>query len=324
MIKANFDAWTETVNNFLDITRPLHPDINPMILRATVLQAMEKLMKREYFVNKICKLARSQDLSALQEFREECLRSIQNEVDLTQDAASHDTVMEDLNKEVLKTELICKTTSIWKNTAKALWCENILTCNQETLDQAMRLLLLNDTKHKFATMTEAQVYDTEIDCQDSIIQKITELNENASKAIKDIQRKSTTKTNKEKIDLIKGQGWETAKRKISQNPSKFFPSSIDPKKYDKILSNIVNDLKNKEDNSWSLKIIKDIKNKGLQSQALEHRIHSIVRRLDNFALTPIPSPSPPSPSPMDGEMADHDMAQEDPIPWTDTEEYNQN
>ncbi|PFH45292.1 hypothetical protein AMATHDRAFT_9557 [Amanita thiersii Skay4041] len=324
MVEANFDVWTETVNHFFDTNRPLFPELNPMILRATVLQAVEKLMKREYFVNKIRKLARSHDQAALQEFKEERLRSLQNEVKLIQDTTSQDTEMEEPIVATSKTELICKTTLIWRNMAKTLRQDNILTCNQETLDQATRLLLLDDTGHKFANMMEAQIYDTEIDCQDLIIQKITELNENASKTIKDIQHKSMTKSTQDKVDLVKKQGWETAKKTVLQNPSKFSPPTIDPKKYNTIISSIVEDLRNKEDNSWVLKIIRDVKNKGLQSQALDNRIHSIVRRLDNFVDTTIPptSPSPLSPVPMN-EEADI-TTPEDPSPWMDSEEYKQN
>ncbi|PFH48055.1 hypothetical protein AMATHDRAFT_6187 [Amanita thiersii Skay4041] len=39
--------------------------------------------------------------------------------------------------------------------------------------------------------------------------------------------------------------------------------------YSKTVSDIVEDLKNKEDNAWELKILKDIKNKGLQAKVLE-------------------------------------------------------
>ncbi|PFH44970.1 hypothetical protein AMATHDRAFT_10322 [Amanita thiersii Skay4041] len=273
--KANFDAWTETINLFMDTNRPLFPELNPTVLRATVLQAVEKLMRREYFVNKIRKLARSHNTAALHKFKEERLRSLQNEVKLIQDTTSQDMDMEEPTMVMTKTDLIRKSTHIWRNMAKTLWKDNILTCNQETLDQATRLLLLDDTGHKFASMTEAQIYDTEVDRRDLIIQKIMELNENASKAIKDIQRKSMTKSTQDKIDLVKKQGWEAAKRTMLQNPSKFSPPTIDPKKYKEIVSDIIDDLRNKEDDSWSLKIIKDVKNKGLQSQALENRIHSI-------------------------------------------------
>ncbi|PFH44828.1 hypothetical protein AMATHDRAFT_10683 [Amanita thiersii Skay4041] len=165
-----------------------------MILRANILQAAEKLMKREYFVNKIRKLARSQDQTALQEFKEERLRSLQNEVKLMQDTTSQDMDMEDPAPTTSKTDLIRKSTQIWRNTAKTLWQDNILTCNQETLDQATHLLLVNDTGHKFASLTETQIYNTDIDCRDLIIQKIMELNENASKTIQDIQHKSMTKS----------------------------------------------------------------------------------------------------------------------------------
>ncbi|PFH44743.1 hypothetical protein AMATHDRAFT_10999 [Amanita thiersii Skay4041] len=254
-IEANFDAWTETVNHFLDVNRPLFPELNPTTLCAIVFQAAEKLMKWEYFINRIRKMARSQDQNALQEFKNERLRSLQNEVKLIQNTDPQDTIMEEPTTEMSKTNLIRKTTLIWKTTAKTLWSDNILTCNQETLDQATRLLLLDDTKHKFTTMTEAQIYNTEIDRRDLIIQKITELNENASRTIKDIQRKSMTKSAQDKLDLIKKQGWDMAKKAVLQNLSKFSPPMIDPKKYKTIVSNIIEDLQDKEDDSWATKII---------------------------------------------------------------------
>ncbi|PFH53026.1 hypothetical protein AMATHDRAFT_1745 [Amanita thiersii Skay4041] len=308
-IKVNFDAWTETTNAFLDKVRPLHPEINPTTLCASVLHAAEKLMKREYFVNRIKKLARSKDLKALQDFREERLRSLQNKVNLKQDNSLQDMIMQDLNMNSSKMELIHRTTTIWQNTAKSLWKENILMCNQETLDQATCLLLINDTSHKFATLSEAQ--------------KITELNTNAATAIKDIQQKSISTTNKERIDLVKKQGWDTVKRKVTQNLAKFSPPSINPAQYGKLISKIVDDLRDKEDDSWSLKILKDIKNKGLQSQALEHRIHSIIRRLNNTTPTSLPHPQL-SPSPKLGVPEDQDMHPDELTPWTEMEEYNQN
>ncbi|PFH45062.1 hypothetical protein AMATHDRAFT_10094 [Amanita thiersii Skay4041] len=320
-IEANFDAWTETVNSFLNTNRPLFLELNPTVLCATVLQAAEKLMKQEYFVNKIRKLARSHDTIALQEFKEERFRSLQNEVKLIQDTTSQDTEMEEPTTSMTKIDLICKSNHIWRNTAKTLWKDNILTCDQKTLDQATRLLLLDNSEHKYASMTEAQIYDTEIDQRDLIVQKIMEQNENASKTIKDIQRKSMTKSTQDKVDLVKKQGWEAAKKTILQNPSKFLPSSIDPRKYKEIVSNIIDDLQNKEDDSWALKIIKDVKNKGLQSQALENRIHSIVRRLDNFTNTASPIRPTPTPIPMNEDLEAIPM---DPIPWTDSEDYKQN
>ncbi|PFH44638.1 hypothetical protein AMATHDRAFT_11297 [Amanita thiersii Skay4041] len=135
-IEANFDAWTETINLFMDTNRPLFPELNPTVLRATVLQAAEKLMRQEYFVNKIRKLARSHNTAALHEFKEERLRSLQNEVKLIQDTTSQDTDMEEPTTVMTKTNLIRKSTHIWRNMAKTLWKDNILTCNQETLDQA--------------------------------------------------------------------------------------------------------------------------------------------------------------------------------------------
>ncbi|PFH45169.1 hypothetical protein AMATHDRAFT_9851 [Amanita thiersii Skay4041] len=324
-IEANFDAWTETVNHFLDTNRPLYPELNPTALRATVLQAAEKLMKREYFVNKIRKLARSDDTATIHDFKDERLRSLRNEVNLIQDTTPQDMDIEETTTVTTKTDLIRKSSHVWRNTAKTLWKDNILTCNQETLDQATRLLLLDDTQHKFAKMTEAQIYDTEVDRRDLIIQKITELNENASKAIKDIQCKSMPKATQDKIDIVKKQGWEAAKRTILQNPSKFSPPTINPKKYKNIVANIVDDLRNKEDDSWAMKIIKDVKNKGLQSQALEHRIHSIVRRLNNFTNANTSTTPPPLPAPTHiDEQMEAETIEMDPSPWTDSEEYKQN
>ncbi|PFH44684.1 hypothetical protein AMATHDRAFT_11179 [Amanita thiersii Skay4041] len=105
-----------------------------------------------------------------------------------------------------------------------------------------------------------------------------------------------SKPTQDKVDLVKKQGWETAKKTILQNPSKFLPSSMDSKKHKEIVSKVIDDLRNKEDDSWSLKIIKDIKNKGLQSQALENRIHSVVRRLDTLANSAPPRPCRWTPS----------------------------
>ncbi|PFH45562.1 hypothetical protein AMATHDRAFT_8981 [Amanita thiersii Skay4041] len=168
----------------------------------------------------------------------------------------------------------------------------------------------------------------EIDCCESIIALITELNENAAKAIKDIRQKPNHTANKDKINLIIKQGWEMAKRAVIQNPSKFSPPNISPSQYPKIILDIANSLRETEDNSWALKIMKDIKNKGLQSKAMEHRIQGIVRRLNNLETT-IPLASKPTlpqlPSHTQS-MApiDHNMPPADPIPWTDMEEYKQN
>ncbi|PFH45802.1 hypothetical protein AMATHDRAFT_8646 [Amanita thiersii Skay4041] len=278
-VDVNLDAWMETINKYLDNAHILHTEINPTTLRACTIQAAEKLMKREYFINKIRKLARTKDQNALQAFEEEQFRSLQNEINLTVIAHSQDAVMADPNENLTKMDLIHKTTMIWRNTAKTLWKDNILTCNQETLDQA-----------------------------------------------------TPTTTNKEKIDLIKKQGWETAKCNVTQNPTKFSPINIPLSKYSGIISNIVNNLKDKEDDSWELKIIKDIKNKGIQSRVLESRIQAIVQRLNNLgpsnptATSTPPTPQPPSwiPSTEPVEPTDQEMTQADPIPWTDTEEYKQN
>ncbi|PFH45903.1 hypothetical protein AMATHDRAFT_8481 [Amanita thiersii Skay4041] len=120
-----------------------------------------------------------------------------------------------------------------------------------------------------------------------------ELNENAAKAIKDICQKPHT-ANRDKINLIIKQGWETVKCTILQNPSKFFPPNIPPTQYPKIISDIAEDLKEKVDDSWALRIIKDIKNKGLQSKATEHRIQAVTHRLNNLGATNLPHMSTPS------------------------------
>ncbi|PFH45234.1 hypothetical protein AMATHDRAFT_9686 [Amanita thiersii Skay4041] len=99
--------------------------------------------------------------------------------------------------------------------------------------------------------------------------------------------------------------------------------------YSKTVSDIVEDLKNKEDDAWELKILKDIKNKGLQAKALEARIQVIVCRLNNLGSNTTPPPQPPpcfSPVNKTGPMESthQEMIQADPIPWTDMEEYIQN
>ncbi|PFH45033.1 hypothetical protein AMATHDRAFT_10171 [Amanita thiersii Skay4041] len=255
-IDANTEAWTKTINEYLDNARLTQPNINPTILRARVIQTAERLMKREYFVNRIKKVARTKDHHTLQDFDEERLRSLRNEINLTSNSEDQDTTMID-PPELTKTELIRKSTTIWKNTAKTLRQENILTCKPETLDQATRLLLLNDSTHKYASLSEAEIYDTELDRRDAIIAKITELNENASKVIQDIKQKSTTTANKEKLALIKKQGWDAAKRMVTQNPMKISPANLPTSRYLKIVSDIINDLKDKEDNIWETKIPKD-------------------------------------------------------------------
>ncbi|PFH45248.1 hypothetical protein AMATHDRAFT_9654 [Amanita thiersii Skay4041] len=322
--------WTETINKYMDNARSSNNEIHPTTLRAITTQAAKKLMKREYFVNKVRKLARSKDQTALLEFMEERYRSLQNEIDLITHTHSYDTPMQDVEDKSSKIDRIRRTTVIWRNTAKTLWKDNILTCKQETLDQATRLLLLADTSHKYASLSETDVYNTELDRRDSIIAKITELNENAKKIIKDIQLKSThSSADKDKLELIKKQGWETAKRKVTQNPDKFAPPNIPIANYPKIVADIVKELGDKEDDSWATKILKDVKNKGIQSKALEAKIQTIVRRLNNLSNNPSPTPRILSRASSEGLVAptdplDQEMDQADPLPWTDTEEYKQN
>ncbi|PFH46008.1 hypothetical protein AMATHDRAFT_8371 [Amanita thiersii Skay4041] len=334
-IDTNIEVWTETINKHLDNARLTKSDINPTTLRAHTIQATEKLMKREYFVTKIRKLARTKDQSALQAFAEERLRSLQNEINLMAIVEDQDATMND-PPELTKTELIHKTMMIWKNTAKTLRQDNILTCKQETLDQATPLLLLDDSTHRYASLSEAEIYDTELDRRDAIIAKITELNENTSKIIQDIKQKSATSTNKGKLALIKKQGWDAAKHTVTQNPTKFSLANLLISWYLKVVSDIIDDLKDKEDSTWETKIIKDIKNKGLQATALDSRIQAIVRRLNNFKSpatnhannssppSPQPQPSPRPLSTIQAELMDQEMDTVDPIPWTDTEEYKQN
>ncbi|PFH45632.1 hypothetical protein AMATHDRAFT_8879 [Amanita thiersii Skay4041] len=339
-IDTNLDMWMETVNKYIENCRLTNTDTNPTTLRAMTVQTTEKLMKREYFVNKVRKLARSKDPKALLDFADERYRSLQNEIDLTTRAHPQDTPMHDIDSDTSKTECIRKTMAIWRNTAKTLWKDNILTCKQETLDQATRLLLLADTSHKYASLSETDIYNTELDRRDSIIAKITELNENAEKAIRDIRNKSahSSSTNKGKLELIKKQGWEMAKRNVTQNPAKFSLTDIPLAAYPKIISDIVADLKDKEDDTWEVKILKDVKNKGIQAKALEARTQTIVRRLHNLKnnnanATTTTTTAPPS-QPLSRtsfvneieqmELTDQEMTQADPIPWTDTEEYKQN
>ncbi|PFH44998.1 hypothetical protein AMATHDRAFT_10245 [Amanita thiersii Skay4041] len=331
-VDANVEAWTKTINKYLDNARRTQSDIHPTTLRARVIQTAERLMKREYFVNRIKKVARTKDHRTLQDFDEERLRSLRNEINLTSNSEDQDTTMID-PPELSKTELIRKSTAIWKNTAKTLRQENILTCKPETLDQATRLLLLNDSTHKYASLSEAEIYDMELDRRDAIIAKITKLNENASKVIQDIKQKSTTTANKGKLALIKKQGWDTAKRVVTQNPTKFSPANLPTPQYLKIVSDIIDNLKDKEDDTWETKILKDVKNKGLQAKALDSRVQTIVRRLNNLPLdlpstnppsSPRPPPSPRPLSTVQAEQKDQVMDTADPIPWTDTEDYKQN
>ncbi|PFH45417.1 hypothetical protein AMATHDRAFT_9290 [Amanita thiersii Skay4041] len=309
-LDANLDMWTETTNKYMGDARLANNKINPTTL--------------------FRKLARSKDQTALMEFTEECYRALQNEINLLTHAQPQDTPMQDVESDMSKTERIRRTTAIWKNTVKTLWKDNILTCKQETLDQATRLLLLADTSHKYASLSESDIYNTELDQRDLIIVKITELNENADKIIKDIQHKSIHHSlNKEKLELIKKQGWEMAKCNVTQNPGKFAPSTLPPANFLKIVLDIVKDLKEKEDNSWETKILKDIKNKGIQSKALEARTQIIVRRLNNLRNIPTPSPWPPSRTPSvietgSTDPTDQEMSQADPLPWTDMEDYKQN
>ncbi|PFH46921.1 hypothetical protein AMATHDRAFT_7261 [Amanita thiersii Skay4041] len=334
-IDTNLDMWTETINKYMENCRLNNTDINPTTLRAITVQTAEKLMKQEYFVNKVRKVARSKDSKALLDFADEWYRSLQNEIDLQAQTHPQDAHMQDIVSEPSKTECIRRTTAIWRNTAKTLWRENILTCNQETLDQATRLLLLADSSHKYALLSEADIYNTELDRRDCIIAKITELNENVEKAIRDIKNKSTrsVSASKGKLKLIKNQGWQMAKRKVTKNPDKFAPPGIPPTAYPKIVSDIVTDLKDKEDDTWEIKILKDVKNKGLQAKALEARTQVIIRRLHSLQnneathiTTSAPTSQPPSrASPVnDIEPTDQEMDQADPIPWTDTEDYKQN
>ncbi|PFH44597.1 hypothetical protein AMATHDRAFT_11407 [Amanita thiersii Skay4041] len=120
-----------------------------------------------------------------------------------------------------------------------------------------------------------------------------------------------------------------AKRNITKNPDKFAPPNFPLANYPKIVSDIVQDLKEKEDDSWSIKILKDIKNKGIQNKALETRTQTIVRRLNTLGNTTTPPPQPPSRTPsvdiaIPPEITDQEMHQADPLPWMDTEEYKQN
>ncbi|PFH46677.1 hypothetical protein AMATHDRAFT_7515 [Amanita thiersii Skay4041] len=297
VVEASLDAWTTTTNTCMDICRSKYQNINPVTMRSTIINAADKLGKQEHFIKRICALARSKDQKALAEFEDERLRHLLHEVKeiFSTDKQITDSDMEDISHELSKSTL------------------------SATLDQATRLLLLEDTNHKYSHMTQEQLYDTEIDRRDQIIARITALNESASKVISDIKRKSIPTKDKEKIELITWQGWETAKRAILQNPTKFFPSEIPPSQRTQSLDKIISSLKNNDDHEWAFKIIQDIKNKGLQAKAMEHRITTIIHKLQHQY------PSPPvAPSPTVDSQKDQDMIQEDPIPWTETEDYKQN
>ncbi|PFH48056.1 hypothetical protein AMATHDRAFT_6188 [Amanita thiersii Skay4041] len=162
-IDANLDMWTETINKYLENSHLANIDVNPTTLCAMTIQAAEKLMRCEYFVNKVRKLARSNDQKVLLDFADERYRSLQNKINLITHAHPQDTLMQDVDSNLPKTERICRTTAIWKNTAKTLWKDNILTCKQETLDQATCLLLLEDTSHKYTSLSELDIYNMELD-----------------------------------------------------------------------------------------------------------------------------------------------------------------
>ncbi|PFH47337.1 hypothetical protein AMATHDRAFT_6844 [Amanita thiersii Skay4041] len=199
-IKANCDAWTITTNNCLDICRSKYPDINPTTnWEKGNISSTASVILQDPKIKWPLKILRKN---------------------------SPDLAMEDVTRELSKIDIIRKMTTIWKDMVKTMWKENILTCNQATLDQATHLLLLEDTTHKYAQMTQGQIYDTEIDQRDQIIACITALNENVSKAIADIKWKSIPTKDQDKISLITLQGWEMVKRTILQNPSKFFPDNI--------------------------------------------------------------------------------------------------
>ncbi|PFH44773.1 hypothetical protein AMATHDRAFT_10904 [Amanita thiersii Skay4041] len=324
-IEANIEAWTTTSNNCLDICRSKFPGINPTVLTSTVMEYADKIGKREYFTNKIRQLARSKDLKALQDFENERLHYLLQEVTPLFSETSNKEQIQDLNMEdvtppLSKIELIRKSTAIWKDTANTMWKENILTCSQPTLDQATHLLLLEDSTHKYAQLTDDQIYDMEINRRDMIITRITELNSNMAKIISDICKKSMPTANQGKINLITQQGWETVKRAILRNPSKYIPNNIPNEHQMKILDSIVDDLKLKDDHEWAHKIIKDVKNKGLQSKALEHHIQAITHKLNSW-LPPSPSPALQNLNP---DLNDQDMPLADPTPWTETDEYKHN
>ncbi|PFH45163.1 hypothetical protein AMATHDRAFT_9864 [Amanita thiersii Skay4041] len=286
-VEASLHAWMNTTNACLDTCRPKYPDVNPTVIRSAVINAADKMSKKEYSVNKIRLLARSKDQKALKSFEDERLRCLLKEVtnlfskNIQDNKQAPDAAMEDLTQELSKVDMIRRTTAIWKDTAKTMWKENIVTCNQATLDQATHLLLLEDMNHKYALMPQSQIYDMEVDRCNQIIARITTLNENASKAIDDIKCKSIHVKDQEKINLITCQGWETAKRVILQNPNKFFPDYVPIPQQSQLITEIVNDLRSKDDHEWAHKVIRDVKNKGLQSKVTEHHITTIIRRLQH-------------------------------------------
>ncbi|PFH44750.1 hypothetical protein AMATHDRAFT_10980 [Amanita thiersii Skay4041] len=323
-VDANLNFWTTTVNAFLDTHRSKFMDVNPTTLRSTVFDLADKLSNEEHFMATTRSLARSKNQKALQEFEDERLQHLLHEVTTffsNKEHHSQDAAMTDLTQELSKIDTICKSTAIWKDTAKTMWKDNILTCNQATLDQATRLLLLEDTSHKYASMPQDQIYDTETERRDQIIARITILNENATKVITDIKHKSVHTKDQEKLNLITKQGWETAKKTILQNPNKFPLNNIPVHQRVHIIRDIVEDLKENDNHDWAIKVIRDPKNKGLQSKAIEHRVTAIVRKLHQHNRQP--SPSSPSPSPIEAPR-DQDMPLADPTPWTETDEYKQN
>ncbi|PFH46009.1 hypothetical protein AMATHDRAFT_8374 [Amanita thiersii Skay4041] len=72
-INAGVNFWTTTANTCLDTCQSKFTDINPTVLRSTVINTADKLSKKEYFINKTRLLARSKDQKALETFAEERL-----------------------------------------------------------------------------------------------------------------------------------------------------------------------------------------------------------------------------------------------------------
>ncbi|PFH45606.1 hypothetical protein AMATHDRAFT_8921 [Amanita thiersii Skay4041] len=288
-VDASINIWTNATNACLDAY---------------------DLSRKEYFVNKIRLLARSKDQNAWKTFEDECLRCLMHEtINLLSDdkQTTQDSAMEDLTQELSKVDLIRRTTAIWKEMAKSMWKDNILTCTQSTLDQATHLLLLEDKTHKYAQMSVEQVYDTEIDRRDQIISCITTLNENATKAIMDIKRKSVQAKDQDKVNLITQRGWETAERTILQNPGKYFLNDLTTSQQSRLVTEIINDLHSNDNHEWALKVLQDVKNKGLQAKATEHRISVIVRKLQQRTWHTSPSPAPSN------NHRDQDMPLADPV-----------
>ncbi|PFH45756.1 hypothetical protein AMATHDRAFT_8710 [Amanita thiersii Skay4041] len=91
MVDANSDAWTVIINQCLDECHESFSEYNPTVLRSIIFQMAEILMKREYFVNKIKKLAHSKDSTALKEFAGEHLCSLQHEIQLRMATTGQDT-----------------------------------------------------------------------------------------------------------------------------------------------------------------------------------------------------------------------------------------